>query len=287
MTPNIFSLLTPDLYNSIYSCKSYSNEYDYIRRQVSFASSGSVQSDFTHCLEFGAGTGNLTSLLIGHHAKYLAVEPSPGFCDFLASRFSSSSDHFSVLQSTLEDSFSAVKDFVNPEKPVLCIANFNVVNYIRQDLFMSSLFEIGKLLPPQSLFIFDSWSLENVKKKPLNMSSTENFCLYPSGEVQDDKMTSIRRLSDSEFNAHANSLRINFAFEGRSAGSSDIVNLGSEMHTIFPYDLSKLCSAIRKSGWNLQDITRYSLINALNNRSFGMDFCSERNWYISLKNLWG
>ena len=284
MINQIFTRLTPELYNSIYSLKSYKDECGYIYSQVN-SSQRSVRADFSHCLEFGAGTGNLTDLLIGRYSSYLAVEPSQGFCDFLVSRFANHDFDFSVIKSTLQESLFSIRTFLNQSDYVLCVANFNVVNYISQDDFLTCLYRLGDLVPRHSLFIFDSWSLENVRTKPRKMSSTEDYHVSSYGNNRKKDIFCIRRVSNSEFFPEEKSVLIKFAFQEAPTATQTIVDLGTEIHTIFPYNLSALCSSIDGSCWSLKDITPYSRIGKTQGGRSVADFSSERNWYITLEKL--
>ena len=279
---DIFNLLTPEIYNGLYSQKSYSQEHNFIRHYSNTLSSESG-IPLQRCVEFGAGTGNLTCLLIESFRSYLAVEPSKSFCNYLNDRFSLYKDRFITLNSTLEDCLDQLR--TDLECPTLYVANFNVVNYLNQSLFTSVLDELSSVASPGSIFIFDTWSLDYVRRMPLVMNSCEDFYVPASGQGTKHDVRVMERTSQSVFDPSLASLSIRFNFNEISHEDQTRLAKGSETHTIFPLDLHPFIASIASTKWKTMDISPYSDIEDGTLKCLDLDatdFSTRRNWYFVL-----
>ena len=280
---DIFNLLTPEIYNGLYSQKSYSQEHNYIEHYSNTLSS-ELGVPLQRCVEFGAGTGNLTGLLIESFRSYLAVEPSKSFCNYLNDRFSLYKDRFSTLNCTLEDSLDQLR--TDSECPTLYIANFNVVNYLNQSLFVRVLNELSSIVSPGSIFIFDTWSLHYVKKMPLIMNSSESFYIPRPGQSTEHDIRVMERTSQSVFAPSLASLSIKFNFNEISQVDQKRADKGSEVHTIFPLDLNTLMASLDSTKWKIVDVSPYSDIEGGTLKYLdpdAADFSTCRNWYFVLR----
>lgn len=283
MSRQIFDILSPEIYNALYAEKFYDDECHYISTFTSQISPRYTRGSFRRCIELGAGTGNLTERLIASYDAYLAIEPSESFCCFLKDRFSRYGEAFSVYEDRLEESVGVIGDFACGEEPVLCIANFNVVNYLRQESFLDFTQRLGSALPPDSLLIFDTWSLEFVKKQPSVMTSRREFTI--SSDEAGKRSRVIRRDSSSRFSNSNESVNIEFVFSEKVNDLDDPRHIGNELHRVYPFSIKGLEMYFHMSDWTLVDVRPYSSIRSFESLSVTpteLDCGTERNWYFAI-----
>lgn len=272
-----FSILNPQIYNQIYSDKSYHSEYLHISRHFKpFFDKGKYT---VPCMEFGPGTGRMTDYFLDSFDAYTLVEPSESFCAYLAEKYIDRSGlhiHMDTMQSYVAGLLDAQSTFR------ACIfANFNVVNYISQAEFASFLNILGSCLSAGSVFVFDSWSLAYVLGKPFVQEGNSLYNLPLASGV----ISTVSRYSKSTYYPEMSKLSIRFDFTLANADS--VVAIGSETHEIFPYDIYALLTAICLDGqWRIMDSCPYESLGGSDHLRYSSSNYDElRNWYITLMRI--
>lgn len=274
---SIFSVLNPQIYDQIYSDKSYHSEQAYISQQFKpFIDKGKY---IVPCLEFGPGTGRMTDYFVDFFDSYTLVEPSESFCSYLVDKYI---DRIG-LRIYMDTMQTYVTGFLDPQSPLrACIfANFNVVNYISQAEFTLFLNILGSCLSAGSVFVFDTWSLAYVLSNPLVQEGNSLYHLPQASGV----ISSVTRYSKSTYDLEMSKLSIKFEFTQTNADS--VVAIGSEIHEIFPYDIQALLTSICLDGqWRLLASCPHESIGVSDQAGcLSANYDELRNWYITLMRI--
>lgn len=263
-----FLIQDPKLYNLIYSEKDYKNESEFINSKLS--THNSIESNI---LEIGSGTGNLTKFLIKGSKKYTALEPNNEFFKYSKFKFKNYKNvkfFNDTIQSFLKKRNTGNYDFV--------IANFNVMNYLNFEEFQNTIIKLNKVVSNNAIVIFDTWSLEYVRNRPLNQESNNIYELSNNHKII--------RSSKSVFNSKENKLEIEFHFSKNNYLGKE--NLGLENHQIYPYSLEKIkdfYTNVSKE-WEIVYLKPYQEIDKEDIKNYcANDFIDFRNWYVILKKL--
>jgi len=271
----IFSVLTPDIYEQIYSSKSYLAEFVYISKQFEVFIKEGNSSEL--CIEFGPGTGSMTDYVRKVFTNYTLVEPSGSFCDHLAHKYIDQTS-LHIYQTSMQE---YVLKILVPKSPLLaCVfANFNVINYISQLEFHSFLTLLGSCLNVGSRFVFDTWSLEYVHNMPF---CQELVTAYPDNQESSD-CPIITRRACSSFDSDMSKLTIEFEFTQLVENVSTF--LGNEVHEIYPFDINALKYAIGLAKqWVIISVLPHEAVRgeSFHNQASDISFSNQRNWYITL-----
>ncbi|PCJ50629.1 MAG: hypothetical protein COA74_02325 [Gammaproteobacteria bacterium] len=152
-------------YDLLYSDKPYENDIKV------FNELNAIPNNGTTLLEFGAGTGRHSELLL-EQCKYLdIVEIDDDFIEKLSSRLNGIT-HFNIGRT--------VSDLGSPLKYDAACAFFNVINYIETKDELQIIFKnIAHYLKPKSRFLFDIWNgdamLHSPPKEETRVKQAENW----------------------------------------------------------------------------------------------------------------
>ena len=273
-----FGIQTTDLYNAVYKSKNYSRESSWIIRHLK-----EHKNDFAYCVEFGAGTGNMSLVLSAYFLRYVVIEPSKSFFEQLKFTLASK-ENISFYHGSLESYLSCqcmTSSVCMPRESGLYMANFNVFNYLNFKDFKDVLGVIADLASQGSLLIFDTWSLEYVA---INSAFQNSFKTFDFSVKNDPRVHHLSRYSTSTYNSEPGSLDIDFRFVGCDENFREIEEYGAEIHRIYPFAISDIIAYIAESDfWTLETCQPYEIAIDELSSVVSDEYSSSRNWFFVLK----
>ena len=242
---NIFTIQTPEIYESIYSNKSYELESIILLSHLI-----KFKEPKWKILEIGAGSGQLYSLINKYCKEYTAVEPSElMFNKFQKKFFKDKNNHknLEIIPKTFQDFIDSCKE-LNHE---IIIANFNVFNYLSWDELKDYFLKIKNKSQGNLIVAFDTWSLDYVRLKPKKQTSSIKF--KTKGKKN-------------------NIIQIKFEFFQRGDQNKLV---GIENHVIYPLSLN---SCIKEINEFSKKVITIPFINLRYNKEISKSLF--RNWLV-------
>ena len=229
---NIFTIQTPEIYESIYNDKCYGLECIILLSNLI-----KFKEPKWKTLEIGAGSGQLYSFINNYCSEYTAVEPSELMFNKFKEKFAKDKYNHKNLE-IIPKSFQNYIDSSKKLNYELIIANFNVFNYLSWHELKDYFIKIKNKSQSNIIVAFDTWSLDYVKLRPKSKQVKLNLEL--KGE---DNYILMERVANSIFNERNDSIQIKFEFF-KKGDKNKLV--GVENHVIYPLDLNSCIKEIQE-----------------------------------------
>ncbi len=260
---NIFTIQTPEIYESIYNNKCYGLESIILLSNLI-----KFKEPKWKTLEIGAGSGQLYSFINNYCSEYTAVEPSELMFNRFKEKFVKDKNNHRNLE-IIQKSF---QNFIDTSKELnyeLIIANFNVFNYLSWYELKDYFIKIKNKSQSNLIVAFDTWSLDYVKLRPKKQTSNVKFRIKGTK----DNNILMERVANSIFNERNDSINIKFEFFQKG----DKTNLvGVENHVIYPFDLKSCINEIQEFSKKIITIPFLNL--EFNNEKINTSLF--RNWLV-------
>ncbi len=259
-----FKFQEAEWYESLYFNKSYENDCSYYLNIFR-----KLNNEKITALDVGTGTGKLIPYLIGNVSKFIGIEPYNLFFNFTKKKFKQK--NLILKNLSLEEYILEIDNDIN-----LVIANFNVFNYLDFSHLKNQLKILSEKLSENSILVFDSWSLDYVKKQPFKSNNIKVINSFAKSNKN-----IILRFAESSFNKIDSKIDINFDFV--SVSKNSLKKIGKEKHTIYPFRIEDLIFDLKKINWELIYVHKGSNVNSNDNvfKNNEKDYSEERNYFLS------